>query len=110
MKKLLMVVTLVGLFASAAFAGGMKGTWTGKISDAKCGAKVDAACAKKCMEAGEKAVFVTDDGGKVIPITNPKAIAGHEGHHVKVTGTISKDMLTVKKVEMAEDMKPGGMN
>jgi hypothetical protein len=82
----------------------MKGTWTGKISDAKCGAKVDGDCAKKCMEAGEKAVFVSDDGAKVIPITNQKMVAGHAGHHVKVTGTVKNDMLTIKKIAMVEEM------
>jgi hypothetical protein len=109
MKKTLSTLLLTGLLASSALASSMKGTWTGKISDEKCGAKVDAACAKKCIEGGQKVVFVTDDGGKVIPIANPKAIAGHEGHHVKVTGTIKNDMLTVKKLEMAKDMDAGGM-
>jgi hypothetical protein len=108
MKRLLTVWTLVGLLSTAALAGGMKGTWTGKISDEKCGAKVNADCAKRCIESGQKAVFVNDADGTVIPIADAKTVAGHEGHHVKVTGTLDKGTLTVKKVEMAPDS--GGMN
>jgi len=109
MKRLLTAMLFAGLLAGSALASGTKGTWTGKISDEKCGAKVDSACAKKCIEGGQKAVFVTDDGGKVIAISNQKAVAGHAGHHVKVTGTMDNDMLTVKKVEMVKDMDAGGM-
>ena len=107
MKKLLTVLALVGMLATSALAAGMKGTWTGQISDEKCGAKVNADCAKKCVEGGQKAVFVNDDGGKVLAIANQKAVAGHAGHHVKVTGTMDNDTLTVKKVEMVKDMDSG---
>lgn len=107
MKKALTVLVLVGLLAASALASGSKGTWTGKISDEKCGAKVDADCAKKCVEGGQKAVFVTDDGGKVLAIANQKAVAGHAGHHVKVSGTMENDTITVKKVQMVKDMDSG---
>ena len=108
MKRYLTVLTLVGLLSTAALAGGMKGTWTGKISDEKCGAKINADCAKKCIEGGQKAVFVNDADGKVIPVADAKTVVGHEGHHVKVTGTLDKGTLTVKKIEMVEDHE--GMN
>jgi len=110
MKRLLIAMLFAGLLTTSALASGMKGmkgTWTGKISDEKCGAKVDSACAKKCIEGGQKAVFVTDDGGKVIAISNQKAVAGHGGHHVKVTGTMDNDWLTVTKVEMVKDADAG---
>ena len=107
MKRLLTVLALAGLLATSALASGSKGTWTGKISDEKCGAKVDGDCAKKCIEGGQKAVFVTDDGGKVIAIANQDAVAGHAGHHVKVTGTLDNDTLTVKKVAMVKEMDSG---
>ena len=101
MKKSLSVLTLLCLFATLSFAGGMKGSWTGQISDEKCGAKVNADCAKKCIEGGQKAVFVNDADGKIYPIADAKSVAGHEGHHVKVTGTLDNGTLTVTKVEMA---------
>ena len=37
----------------------------GMVSDAKCGAKVDAACAQKCADAGEKLVFVNDAAQRI---------------------------------------------
>jgi hypothetical protein len=105
MKKSVLILMLAALLATSAMAGGTKGTWTGKIGDEKCGAKVDADCAQKCMDAGHKPVFVTDDEGKVIPIANPEKVAGHAGHHVKVTGTMDKDVLTITEIAMVEEPK-----
>jgi hypothetical protein len=65
-------IMLLAVWAAASPATSMDG-W---ISDAKCGAKGanagHAQCAKKC-----------------VPIDNPSAVAGHEGQHVKVTGTLT---------------------
>jgi hypothetical protein len=74
---------------------GLAKTWDGWISDAKCAAKganaAHAACAKKCVEKGEKPVLVTDKDQKVVAIANPAVVSGHEGQHVKVTGTMTSD-------------------
>ena len=104
MKKVLSILALSGMLAASAFAG----TWTGQISDEKCGAKVNGDCAKKCIEGGQKAVFVNDKDGKVIPIADAKSVAGHEGHHVKVTGSMKGGVLTVKKVTMVADKGMSG--
>lgn len=103
MKKVLSILALSGMLAASAFAG----TWTGQISDEKCGAKVNADCAKKCIEGGQKAVFVDDKSGKVIPIADAKSVAGHEGHHVKVTGSVKDGVLSITKIEMAADKGMG---
>jgi hypothetical protein len=102
MKKILATILLMGLMVTAAAA--KTGSWHGWVSDAKCGAKVDADCAKKCADAGEKLVFVNSDK-TVIPVTNPEALKGHEGHHVKVKGNLENGMLTVSSVEMMKDQK-----
>jgi hypothetical protein len=47
---------LMATLLTGAVAAPTKGTWTGWVSDAKCGAKVDAACAKKCADSGEARV------------------------------------------------------
>jgi len=78
-------------------------SWDGWISDSKCGAKganaSHAQCAKGCIQGGEKPVLVTDKDQKVVPIENPAAVTGHEGQHVKVTGTLtSSGALHVDKV------------
>jgi len=83
---------------------GKSTTVNGWVSDAKCGAKgANAgaeACTKKCVAAGEKMVIVTDADQKVLAVDNQDALKGHEGHHVAVTGTISKDSIHVSSVKM----------
>jgi hypothetical protein len=56
---------------SGAFAASMKGSWTGWVSDAKCGAsKIDAACVKECEDAGSPLVFVSDKDKSVLQVSN----------------------------------------
>ena len=86
------VLLLVTVWAAASPAST---SWDGWISDSKCAAKganeAHAQCAKKCIAGGEKPVLVTDKDQKVVPIENPSAITGHEGQHVKVTGSLTAD-------------------
>ena len=101
MKKLTLTTAL---FAMGAFAE----SWTGTITDAKCGAKhADAsdasqACSKRCVEGGAAAVFIVD--GKVIKIdtASKDKIAAHIGHKVVIDGTLKDDTVTVASVKMAE--------
>jgi len=101
------VLLIIGfyLISMTALAAAKDMSWNGWISDSKCAAKganpEHAACAKKCVEAGEKPVLVTDKDQKVVGIDNPDAVKGHEGHHVQVTGTMDdKGMVHVTKVTM----------
>jgi len=101
------VLLLIGfyLISMTVLAAAKDMSWNGWISDSKCGVKganaEHAACAKKCIDAGEKPVLVTDKDQKVVGIDNPDAVKGHEGHHVQVTGTMDdKGMLHVDKVTM----------
>ena len=103
MKKI--VLTMIGLLLCSmiAVASPKDSSWDGWISDSKCAAKganaAHSACAKKCIEGGEKPVLVTDKDQKVVPIENPAAVSGHEGQHVKVTGTMTDSgSLHVDKV------------
>jgi len=96
MKKYLIIL---GLFLSvAAFAD--KGTWTGYISDAHCGAKGNndghASCAKKCVKEGYAPVFVV--GEKVYAISDPKKVSKYIGDKVTITGTITGDTVDIEKV------------
>jgi hypothetical protein len=92
MKKVALAAVGIMLFTVWAVASPTT-SWDGWISDSKCAAKganaAHAQCAKKCVEGGEKPVLVTDKDQKVVPIDNPSAVAGHEGEHVKVTGTLT---------------------
>lgn len=93
MKKVAIAVVGIMLFAASAVASPAASSWDGWISDSKCAAKganaAHAQCAKKCIESGEKPVLVTDNDQKVVAIDNPSAVTGHEGQHVKVTGTLT---------------------
>jgi len=108
MRKLFVLclaICFVFALTSLAFDDmGKSATVNGWITDAKCGAKMasadGAACTKKCIAAGEKMVVVTDKDQKVIAVDNQDALKGHEGHHVAVTGTMSKDSMHVASVKM----------
>jgi len=100
MKRLLticcaasMVLAMAGL-ASAKSAS--KAKWEkGWISDSKCGVKGAApgheACGKKCLAAGEHAVFVNEHNKKVYTVDNEDAVKEMIGHRVAVRGTVDAD-------------------
>jgi hypothetical protein len=106
-KVLVLLIAVTFLLALSAMAFddmGKSATVKGWISDDKCGAKgandKAEACTKKCLAAGAKMVIVTDGDQKVLAVDNPDALKGHEGHHVAVTGTMSKDSMKVESVKM----------
>jgi len=105
MKKTALVMIGLLLCSMLAIASPNENSWDGWISDSKCAAKganaAHAACAKKCVEGGEKPVLVTDKDQKVVAIENPAAVSGHEGQHVKVTGTMTDSgSLHVDKISL----------
>ena len=101
MKKLVAFAALAISFTStAAFAE----TYTGWVADAMCAkdpAKVStpdhAACAKKCIQSGEKPVLVVGD--KVYAITNPDIVMSHVGDKVTVEGDMKDNAVTVKSIK-----------
>jgi hypothetical protein len=112
MKKGILVLAL--LFGVAVTAGAAPETWTGKISDAHCGAKhmamdgkqpSDRDCTTMCVKGGGKYVFVSKD--KVYQIADQKdaALATHAGHTVLLTGEMKGDTITVTKIEMPKEEK-----
>jgi hypothetical protein len=84
---------LAAVFAlSVLVAQAADSTSTGWISDAMCGAKhvgTGTACVKKCIEGGEKPVFV-DSKKQVWSIDNPDAVKS-DLYGAKVTVTASED-------------------
>ena len=101
MKKLVAVAALVFSFAAT---GAYAETLTGYVADEMCAkdpAKVStpdhAACAKKCIQGGEKPVLVVGD--KVYSVTNPDMLTSHAGEKVTVTGELKDNALTVKSVK-----------
>jgi hypothetical protein len=77
---------VLSLAAVSAFAAPAK--FTGYISDEMCGAKhagTGAACAKKCIEGGEKPVFVDAASKTVYKIDNPDTVKAFYGSKVDIT-------------------------
>ncbi len=118
MKKIALTLLAVAFLASMSLAKDDKAPkaksekMSGWVSDAKCasakGTMADhAACSKKCIEGGEKAVFVTDKDKQVLAIDNQDAVKGHEGHHVKVSGKVTGDSIHIDKLTMAKEDKAG---
>lgn len=105
MRKLSLVflsVAVMFMYAGVSFAADATTTVKGYVSDSQCGAKgkTNAECTKKCVEKGAKLVVVTDSEEKVLSVDNPDALAGHEGHHVAVTGEVTGDSIHVDSVKM----------
>jgi hypothetical protein len=86
----------------------MAASWTGWISDEKCGAKganaAHAGCARGCIKAGIKPVLATEDG-KVFKISNPDKVTEHAGEKVELTGTETNGTIVVESVKTV--VKPG---
>ncbi len=77
----------------------LPGTWKGRISDLKCGATVDAACNKRCIEEGQQAVLVEDETGEIKPINNGDVVKKYIGAHVEVKGTSKDGQINVRDVK-----------
>jgi len=118
MKKLAMFAAAVLFAASPALAAESK-TMTGKLSDARCngthkpaehGSQQDSdhECTTKCVEGGQKMVFVS--GGKTYTIANQDFadLKAHGGHTVALTGEMKGESITVSKIEMPKTDKAKG--
>ncbi len=96
-------MTVALLAATLAMAG--DGSWTGYITDSKCGVKAAHAgaeeCTVKCIKEGAKYVFVNDADKKVYAIDDQDKVAAHAGHHVTVKGTVEGDNMKVASVDIA---------
>ena len=103
MRRILSISALIALLAIGVLAKNQR--WTGYVSDAKCGVKLDAACTKKCLEAGEKMVFVKDGDKSVVPVANPEKLKDHVGQHLLIEGRIDNNMLTVSNVKIMNEEK-----
>lgn len=112
MKKLIWGCFALSLMVSlgavpSANSDTAKGKWVkGWVSDSKCGAKGAGlgheACGNKCLQAGEKVVFVEDVKHKVLTVDNPDSLKDHMGHRVAVQGAVDETAGTihVDKVNM----------
>jgi hypothetical protein len=112
-SKITFTATLVlatALTLSAALAAGKPQSFTGKVSDAMCGANHmmsggDAQCVPICVQKGSKYALIVGD--KVYALdTSDKATLDHldklADHQAKVTGEASGDSIAVLSVAEAK--------
>lgn len=105
---LLLNLILISALAVAVFAASPK-TYTGKVSDAMCGAKHmesndDAACTRACVSKGAKYALVVGDKVYTLDTSDKAALAAldkNAGAKVTVTGTEKDNTIAVSKVTAA---------
>jgi hypothetical protein len=105
MKKT--TVLLLSLLAMAALASaGTKGSWTGWITDASCGAKgakaEHKACSLKCVAKGEKLVFYNSADKKLYSIDKQDLAKDNLGQEVTVTGEADGAAIKVESIAPAK--------
>ena len=104
-------VLCTGLAIVPSLAAGSTQTFTGKVSDAMCGAKhseggiAPADCVRACVQKGANYALVVGD--KVYTLSTSDKAALNELNKLawdeaKVTGTVSGDTITVKSVTAAK--------
>jgi hypothetical protein len=103
---LLTLVLGAGLLLPSAFAAKGK-TFTGKVSDAMCGAKHqmagdDASCTRACVSKGAKYALVVGDKVYTLDTNDKAALATLDkqaGADATVTGTANGDTIAVTSVK-----------
>jgi hypothetical protein len=96
------------IFVLVAYAGQTAKTTTlkGWVSDSQCAAHGDKKCSNKDHVAkGSKLVIVTDGDNKIWTVSNPSAVADHQGHYIQVKATTDpeKSTITVQEVKMMKE-------
>ncbi|HET7891678.1 MAG TPA: hypothetical protein VFL34_09135 [Candidatus Sulfotelmatobacter sp.] len=106
---LFLILTLVSALAVSVATAASAKTYTGKVSDAMCGAKHmesndDAACTRTCVSKGAKYALVVGDKVYTLDTTDKAALAAldkNAGAKVTVTGTEKDNAIAVSKVTAA---------
>jgi hypothetical protein len=112
MKHAMLAVVAI-VFCSAGTALAADQTWTGTISDSKCGAShkamtehnknlTDRACTEACVKSGGKYVFASGDKVYVLENQKDPALARYAGQAVTVTGELQGDTIKATKITQAK--------
>jgi hypothetical protein len=106
MKKKTSVLLLSLLTMAALASAGTKGSWTGWITDAHCGAKGAKAehkeCSLKCVSKGEKLVFYNSADQKIYSIDKQDLAKDNLGQEVTVTGEANGTDIKVESIAPAK--------
>jgi hypothetical protein len=105
MKRVLAVAAAAFALTVLAARAADSAQINGWISDSMCGSKhagTGAECVKKCIQSGEKPVFVDEAKKQVWAIDNPDAVKDYYGDHVTVSATVDSDKMSVHIDSIAE--------
>jgi hypothetical protein len=98
------VLFIGGLSMAGQDATGKNGTWSGIVTNDKCGAKdasaQGAGCTKGCVIRGAKLALYDTENKKVYVLDPQDKVTGHEGHDVTVQGTLDGDTIHVSSITM----------
>ena len=105
MFKRTSILLVVVLFIAGAMLAGEKGeeeTWTGWVTDTRCGMRGDnqaehAACAKRCASGGADLALVSSEG-KLFKLIPRDKVVEHAGEYVEVKGTMEEDAIQVASI------------
>ena len=100
------VIAIVLGTALLALAADKPQSFTGKVSDAMCGAHhmmsgPEADCTRACVSKGSKYALVSDDKVYTLDTDNKSTLATLDklaGSNAKVTGTLNGDTISVASV------------
>lgn len=90
---------------------GKEGSWVGWVTDTHCAApkgdpaKHSVACVNKCVSDGASYALFSPSDKKVYVLDNADMAKEHAGHHVKVTGALDGEKITVKSIEATGEQK-----
>ncbi|HXN73531.1 MAG TPA: DUF5818 domain-containing protein [Candidatus Acidoferrales bacterium] len=98
-------ILLIGGLSMAGQDAAKSGTWSGIVTNDKCGAKdasaAGAECSKGCIKnKGAKLALYDTDNKKVYVLEPQNKATGHEGHDVTVQGTLDGDTIHVTSITM----------
>ena len=96
------ILAAVTVNTTSAQADG-SGTWTGRVSDRKCGRNVDLECNALCIRNGVPPILVIDSTNELLSPSNPKELKAYGGTHVEVTGTRTGNVLNIRTVKRLGD-------
>lgn len=109
-KRTSILLVAVLLIAGATLAGAMgeEETWTGWVTDTRCGMKDDqaghAACAQRCAERGADLALVSSEG-KLFKLNPRDKVVELAGEYVEVKGTMVEDAIQVASIMKVEKSK-----
>jgi uncharacterized protein DUF5818 len=97
-------VLFIGGLSMAGQDAGKSGTWSGIVTNDKCGAKdasaQGAGCTKGCVTRGAKLALYDAENKKVYVLDPQDKATGHEGHDVTVQGTLDGGTIHVTSITM----------